>query len=132
MPWSTTVVTDVPIVETAFAGIVPRSELLEAVQRSLRLAMEHRTRYFLADCRALTGGHTIFDLFELGESIDRGEGRERLVEAVLLPELPAPAENVRFWETLGLNRGHGLRLFTDRGEALAWLGDQARREARGG
>lgn len=131
MPWSTRLVTDVPIVETTFVGIVLKAELLEAVQSSLRLAMEHQTRYFLADCRALSGGHSVFDLYEIGESIDRGESRERLVEALLLPALPAAAENVQFWETLGLNRGHGLRVFTDRGEALAWLGDQARREAQG-
>lgn len=131
MTWSTTLVTDLPIVETTFAGVVLKPELLEAVQSSLRLAVEHQTRYFLADCRALSGGHSVFDLYEIGESIDRGESRERLVEALLLPALPTAAENVQFWETLGLNRGHGLRVFTDRGEALAWLGDQARREARG-
>lgn len=127
MTWSTTLVADLPIVETTFAGIVLEPELLEAVQSSLRLAVEHQTRDFLADCRALSAGHSVFDLYEIGEAIDRGEPRERMVEALLLPALPAPAENVQFWETLGLNRGHGLRIFTDRDEALAWLADEARR-----
>ncbi|MFZ2449678.1 MAG: hypothetical protein WAW36_04065 [Methylovulum miyakonense] len=41
-----------------------------------------------------------------------------LKEAILLPSLPAPIENVKFWETACYNRGLRVRIFDDRQNAL--------------
>jgi len=42
-------------------------------------------------------------------------------EAVLLPGLPASAENVKFWEMTCSNRGLNVKIFIDRENAIKWL-----------
>lgn len=129
MPWSTRLVGEIPIVETIYAGELSKTDLLAAVRATLRVAEEQGTRYFLADCRGLSGGHSVFDLYAVGEEVVEQKPHLTLVEAVLLPVLPGPAEMVSFWETLGVNRGLRIDLFVDRHEAIAWLENEQRRSA---
>ncbi len=121
MPWNVSAPAALPIIETRYEGVLAPSELADAVRETLVLARSSGRMLFLGDCRAMTGGHSVVDLYSLAEVLlSSGMGRG-LKEAVVLPSLPESAESVRFWETACLNRGLRVRIFLDRESALAWL-----------
>lgn len=121
MPWKITVLSEFPIIETRYEGILTQGELSEAVRETLALGRVNSTALFLGDCTALAGGHSVVDLYLLADSIMASGIGHTLKEALLLPELPGSAENVRFWETTCYNRGFRVRIFQERSQALEWL-----------
>lgn len=121
MPWHASLLPDHPIVETRYSGELSATELGAAAGATLELAKTHGTNLFLADCTALVGGHSVFDLYFLADTIRANGFTKMLREAVLLPTLPAPTHNVEFWKTTAINRGFDVRLFSDRADALGWL-----------
>jgi len=121
MPWQVSIAPGSPFVETTYSGVLTPPELADAVRKTLRQAGTHGLKRFFADCTPLEGGHSILDLYTLADSLAKGDLSAVEREAVLLPALPAPAENVQFWETACLNRGLNVRIFLDRELAVAWL-----------
>ncbi len=124
MPWELSVHTDLRVVVVRFVRKVPPEELLAALDATLAAMQSHGTRACLGDCSELEGGHSIVDLYGLVEIIAaRWSGT--LKEAVLMPQLVARREDVRFWENACVNRGLNVRVFADRDSAIAWLCDPA-------
>lgn len=121
MPWQVSVHSDPVVIETRYAGAISPSDLQNAVRETLALAKTHASQRFLSDCGDLIGGHSVFDLYFLADALQQSGLPHPVREAVLLPGLPEPEANVRFWETTARNRGIDARLFVDRASALAWL-----------
>ncbi len=121
MPWKVSVHSDPAVIETRYAGAISPSELQDAVRETLELAKAHASHRFLSDCEDLIGGHSVFDLYFLADALQQSGITRTVREAVLLPGLPEPEANVRFWETTARNRGIDAQLFVDRASALAWL-----------
>ncbi len=120
MPWRVDIPLEASLVETTYSGVLTPPELSDAVRETLRVAETSGLKRFLADCTSLEGGHSILDLYALVDSIAKdATGIDK--EAVLLPSLPAAAEDVRFWETACFNRGLNVRVFVDRESAREWL-----------
>lgn len=121
MPFSLHFDAPTGVATVTYAGIVPPEELLAALLACRDLIAERKSTRVLADCRTMSGGHSMVDvylLFERYKSLGLPLG---LREAVLLPELPAQQDNVRFYEDVGCNRGFNVRLFSDRTAAIEWL-----------
>lgn len=110
-----------PIIETAYVGLVGQAELESAVRATIDLAGRTGITRFLADCSRLEGGHSILELFGIANTLSASGAFGAMREAVLLPALPTAAEDVRFWETVCLNRGLIVRIFDDRAAAIDWL-----------
>ena len=71
----------------------------------------------LVDARALTGNLTTMEIFDMGARLESlGWLRSQRFAIVVSPEHADP-----FAETVAVNRGFILRLFTDYQEAEAWL-----------
>lgn len=121
MPWSVSHSADLDAVVTVYAGVLPAEDLGQAVAATIALAGQKGTTRFLADCASLEGGHSVSDLYGLAELLEASGLPWAIREAVVLPQLAAAAEDVRFWETVCLNRGHTVRVFGERAEAEAWL-----------
>lgn len=119
MPWNVIAHADLPIVETVYAGTMTGADVGAAAVETLRVATSLGRNRLFADCSALEGGHSIFDLYELS-GLDALR-QLQLREAILQPELSSSLEKVRFWETACLNRGVQVRIFADRDEAIRWL-----------
>mgnify|MGYP000873593975 CR=1 FL=1 len=125
MPWTVTFDAGPAIVHTTFTGLVPPEDLEAAVQATLALAVAHGALRFLADCRGLEGGHSLFDLFEKAQRVERS-GLSRCVrEAVVMPANVRVRSDVQFWETVARNRGFEVRVFPDLDSAVAWLTEAA-------
>src|SRR5512145_1353567 len=132
MPWTVSYSPDLAAVTTVYSGRVKPNELQEAVRSTLQLAREHGTRRFLADCAELQGGHSVSDLYAIArmleaEGLDHGSR-----EALLLPQLTGAVEDVRFWETVCLNRGYTVRVFERMADATEWLAGCREPKAKSG
>lgn len=121
MPWFASIHPSLPIVVTQYVGVLTPSELSDAVQETLNLAYMHGTPLLLGDCTALEGGHSIADLYALARNLMEVSTTLLLKEAVLLPTLPAAAQDVKFWEDTSVNHGLQVQIFQDRQSALDWL-----------
>jgi hypothetical protein len=121
MPWTARLNAGAAIVEIVYVGVLTRDDLTIAALETLELARDHDTWRILGDCTQLAGGHSITDLYFLAESIAASGFGSRIKEAVLLPALPAAADDVQFWETTCSNRGLRVRVFSQRDLALQWL-----------
>lgn len=121
MPWSVTVHPELPVVQTNYSGLLTRAELKEAILGTLAATRERGIHRVLSDCRGLAGGHSALDLYEFAKLLTSIEGFSRLREAVLVPALPARAEDVAFWQALCANRAITVKLFCEPERALEWL-----------
>jgi len=129
MPWriQTLAETRLPLLEVCYEGLLTGADLFDAGRASMAALLKQERPRMLADCTALEGGHSIFDLYELADAIMASGLAPTLREAILTPTLPMPAETVRFWETMCFNRGIQVRIFTDRQRALEWLSESPSR-----
>jgi hypothetical protein len=121
MPWTARLNSDARIVETTYSGVLTRDDLTSAALETLEVARNSDIWLLLGDCTQLEGGHSITDLYFLAESIATSGLGGRIKEALLLPELPAAAEDVQFWETTCSNRGLRVKVFSQRDLAVKWL-----------
>lgn len=121
MPWNTSYRADLDAVMTVYSGVIAAASLQEAVESSLALARRHGTTRFLSDCRTLEGGHSIIDLYGLGNLLETAGVARDSREAIVLPQLDAAAKDVRFWELTCQNRGFNVRVFQTMADASAWL-----------
>ena len=120
MPWDLRFDPELRIVETRYAGRVEPNELRAAATATLACGEEQGTHRYLADCTALEGGHSVLDLYALVEILSDVRPTA-FREAILLPQLAAPRQEVDFWETSCANRGFVVRIFDGREPAVAWL-----------
>lgn len=125
MPFTTSYLADIDAVLTVYAGVITPAELHQAAAVTLSAAKDHRTRRLLGDCRALEGGHTIVDLYGLGELLATMPSAVGIREALVMPQLSAAARDVQFWETTCRNRGIDVRVFKSMTEAREWLNQRA-------
>ncbi|MBX9608555.1 MAG: hypothetical protein K2Y51_20215 [Gammaproteobacteria bacterium] len=121
MPWHSEYRADASVVHTTFLGQVPPTELRAAAMAGLALAARHGAHLFLTDLRQLEGGHSVFDLYALAESLRDLRVPPTTREALVLPTAPSAASDAGFWETVCRNRGFEVRGFADQSSALDWL-----------
>jgi len=123
MPWSIRTQGDPPIIETTYAGLLSPTELTDAIAATIELVRTSGVQRLIGDCSELEGGHSIADLYLMADLVSVASVGMTFREAVILPGLDEPADSVAFWETACYNRGLTVRVFKDRGSALAWLLD---------
>jgi hypothetical protein len=120
MPWKIEYDHDLKNIEIHYEGTLTPDELLAAVHATIALAKERQTRLILTNLTKMEGGLSIVDLYDLADllvALNLGHFKE----AVLYSRLSASRQDVAFWETVCINRGLAVRVFTDRQEALEWL-----------
>ncbi len=121
MPWDVFVQSDCPVVETRYAGDLSMTDLVQAVDATIKTALEHGISRFFSDCLALQGGHSLTDLYFLAQRVAESGIGGNVREAVLLPVQPAAKDDALFWENAARNRGFVVRVFADRDIAQKWL-----------
>ncbi len=121
MPWQTEYRADAGVIHTTFTGLVSPAELAAALAAAISLAARHGAHRFLTDLRRLDGGHSVFDLYALAETLHDLPLAPGAREALVMPTSPRAANDADFWETVCRNRGYEVRGFADPAGALGWL-----------
>ena len=124
MPWRLIHLESEEVVETVYSGAVTAEELLAAIRANVAAGQARGVKRFLSDCRPMDAGGSLTDVYELPAVYESlGAGRD-WKEAILLPVRPAAEDELRFYETVSLNKGFRVRIFDSRVAALAWLAEE--------
>lgn len=83
-----------------------------------KAAVAHERNRLLVDFRALEGGQSVIDDFELASRL---HGLGLLGRRIALIERPEYWDETQFFATAAINRGVRIRLFADEATAEAWL-----------
>jgi hypothetical protein len=121
MPWTLSYDEEHAVVETLYTDPLPPEELQNVIRANLVLAREKGATRFLGDCTRLSRESSAQSVYALGDFLVTLELPEGLKEAILLPVAPAAERDLRFYETVALNRGFQVRVFDDRASAFLWL-----------
>jgi hypothetical protein len=121
MPWHVQLITDHPIVETTYSGVLTKAEMKQSMDDALNLAKRHATTLFLRDCTSLEGIQSIADLYVLTGSLGIKSNIFKTKKAILLPSAQFSSEQVVFWRDACRTRKIFVELFKDRQGAIDWL-----------
>lgn len=110
------------IVQVKYVGRVTGDEFRKTTIEVLDLAKANNTNLFLIDDSELENVASIFDLYELPKLYRELGADGDSKAALIMPSVDtAAAEDVRFYETVCLNRGWQVKAFSERQEAINWL-----------
>jgi hypothetical protein len=107
-------------VSVTFSGLFTFEAAKRSIDTMVEACAKERCTRVLFDCRPMTGPLTVmnrFDVAEYGASV---------VPASLKVAMLGRADQIlpdRFLENVARNRGMRMTLFTDLGEAIAWLAE---------
>ena len=124
MPYTITHLEEKNILEAIYRGRVKPTEVMAAIAKILLLAKKHNAHLFLIDCLELKDDKAlVFENYKLGVDVSKIIQKipEQVKDAIILPRSAQAADNIRFFETVAINRGLNVRLFKNREDALEWL-----------
>lgn len=121
MAWAANYNHELDVVELIYKGKVTPADLHEALLAAAKLARENNSILFLADCSEMEGGHSVVDLYGLISLYESVGLHLKMKEALLLPLMKSPKEDVKFYETSCLNKGFNVKVFSQKEKALTWL-----------
>ncbi len=111
------------VVEMVLTPTTSPEELDAAMTRAGTLGAETLTNHYLVDGRQVVEMGSAFDILGIAELLASLPSGVIEREAVLLPRDADAARDFEFFETACRNRGLDVRVFRDRDEAFAWLGE---------
>ena len=107
---------DIGVIEVESYGVVTKNDIQESIRTILQIAQDKGINWLLVDTTrqetmpSTTGIYDIFSTFP-----------RSLKLALLVQPSQTTAEDIRFVETVGVNRGFSMQIFHSREEALKWL-----------
>lgn len=119
MPTNITIIQTQDFIRAAPDGaldLTASRDLLKDLVRKFDTAGQY---HVLVDTRGAEVRLSIPNIFELGVALAAEPVLARQKVALLAP--PEEQENAEFFETVGINRGANLRVFTDFETAITWL-----------
>ena len=102
-------------------GSVTNDESKKALQRVRQLCQKNNLHRVLIDHRAVEALPETQELFDLAQQFVESLGR--MIRFAVIQASGQVLADEGFFETVVLNRGGQLRLFTERSEAEAWLNE---------
>ncbi|MBT3389956.1 MAG: hypothetical protein HN413_06060 [Chloroflexi bacterium] len=113
---------EINTVVITYQGQTPPEEVQEVLQKAYILAVEKNCKNFLVDCSLVQpGGGSTLDVYDLARMFEEFPDIRKYKDAIILPPIPAGAEDLKFFETAARNRGFNVRVFTERQAAIDWL-----------
>lgn len=122
MPWEHAFNEALGIIEVTLTGVVSGNELRQGTERGLALSGALGELRCMVDATDQEEAGTILDLYQLPALYERaGLDRNKTRMALLPPARPEVRELALFYETVCVNRGWLVRVFTTREQAIEWL-----------
>ena len=122
MPYKIDLSEDGAIVIITNTGIMTYESIEKMSLDALDVAKRNNTRLFLSDCTSLSNPIGVFEAYKvpgLYDEISEQRGQHKL--AILLSDVFPMTEEIRFFETVCVNRGRLVMTFNSKDAAMKWL-----------
>jgi len=125
MAWSINNNPDRQYVEGIFKGKTSWQDIQALTAECITIQREQGARYFLINTLEMLPTASIADVFQLPahEYEQQGVDRETRIAIVFSP-YGESQDIVTFYETACVNRGWQVRCFTNKHDAMSWLGEE--------
>ncbi|ASC71265.1 hypothetical protein XM38_022170 [Halomicronema hongdechloris C2206] len=121
MPFTVTYNTELAIVETIFFGLVSADEAAREIVESHQLAVEKDCRLFFTDLSRAELQLSLVDVYGMPDTYEK-MGWERRVRIAFIPPSGDEGRHLaEFYETVGVNRGWTVKIFSNKQQAVQWL-----------
>jgi len=114
-------INDEKIIQLIYQGVVTPEDLYAAVKECAAISNQRGIKLFLADLTGFTGGHTVFDIYNLVHLYEKVGLQRDVKEALLLPNKNETAEDVKFYETVCANNGMNVKIVASHQAGIDWL-----------
>ncbi len=121
MPWELIRHQDAGIIETRYIGMMPISEVSDAMHGTIEFGLKNSALFYLGDLSRLEGGHSMADLYAKARYLETLDLPAGICEALVLPESPDIRIFVEFWQTICQRFGFNFHTVNSRDEGIAWL-----------
>lgn len=122
MAWQYKENSTIHIVEVIYTGKTTADDLRESTSELITLEKEKGLNRFLIDPTEMTFFATLMDIYDLPAKQYLEEGADKSGRvALILPPPSKEKEVVQFYETVCMNRGWNVQVFSERQEAIDWL-----------
>lgn len=124
MAWEIVTHQDTGIIETRYIGMMPISEVSDAMHATVEIGLEKSSLWYLGDLSRLEGGHTMADLYAKARYLESLALPQGICEALVLPDSPDIRIFVEFWEMICQRFGFNFHTVNSREEGITWLLEQ--------
>ena len=124
MPYTVNFLDSEGIVTVVNSGVLEYKDYSEQAREAHELSLTKDSYLFLADCTKMVNNADLFEILDLPGLYERIKVSRSIKVAVLLSEDAATNEDIRFYETVCLNRGWNVKVFSNQDSALVWLKGQ--------
>lgn len=121
MPYTIKFLEDKKIVIIENIGTISSEEFEKQSIEALELGKNKNTSWFLADSTQIAGKITTLELLDFPNMYERIGAPKTTKLAVVIPEDSIVQENIKFLETVCLNRGWQVKIFETKDLAVEWL-----------
>lgn len=121
MPYTIKYLEDKGIVVIQNIGRISPEDFEKQSIEALELGRKKNTSLYLADSTQVAGGTTTIELLDFPDMYERIGVSKTIKLAIVIPENSIAQKNIKFLETVCLNRGWQVRIFEKNDEAVGWL-----------
>lgn len=126
MAWHVEYLAQEQLIAVELSGMIGMADLWAVGPRCFAAAQEHATHAILADVREATLTIQTTELYHLPDTAEEEGFTRHYRVALVISNDPDQKESFTFFETVFINRGFQMRLFSERNTALEWLGHTRR------
>ena len=125
MPFSVFYNVELKIVEGMLTGLISNELLREYSTAANELAIQNNCSLFITDYRDSEFQFSILELFTLPTRheifVNGLENQLKTLKRAILVSADKDWKNASFFETVAVNRGQNVKVFTNKTQAIKWL-----------
>jgi len=121
MPFEIKFLGEKGIVSIENRGELTYDELIEQTKEAINLGHENNSRLFLTDFSHVKVQTSMMEVFQFPEIYEQLGMNQMSKIAVLVSETELKTEELKFYETICLNRGWQIKIFLQKEPAIEWL-----------
>lgn len=113
-------------IETVYRGIISNKEVRLSTVAALKLAAPDKVEHFLSDLSEADSELSAVDICVIPDQWTELKANPANKVAVVVPGHGKMWRDGQFYEDVCVNRGWNVKVFANRDDALAWLGETDR------
>jgi hypothetical protein len=121
MPYEIRFLEEKGIISIENSGELTYDELIEQTKRAINLGLENNSHLFLTDFSNVAVHASTMEVFQFPEIYEQLGMAKMSKIAVLVSGMELNTEELKFYETICLNRGWQVKIYLEKEPAIEWL-----------